>query len=97
MSQTHLDFDFLVAEERNQVRDNSRVYHHLDLLIASIREIGESPDCIYQNLPGEKNSSETAPEEWALLDQLTINCNQCLCALTGRKGTLNSRKCQQFN
>lgn len=75
MSQTHLDFDFLVAEERNQVRDNSRVYDHLDLLIASIREIGESPDCIYQNLPGERNSSGTAPKEWAFLDKFTINWN----------------------
>lgn len=54
--QTHLDFDFLVAEERNQVRDNSRVYHHLDLLVASVREIGESPDCVHQNLPGESSS-----------------------------------------
>lgn len=35
--QTYLNFNFLMTEKRNQMRDYSRVYHHLDLFIASIR------------------------------------------------------------
>lgn len=35
--QTDLHFNFLMTEKRNQMRDYSGVYHHLDLFIASIR------------------------------------------------------------
>lgn len=48
--QTHLNFNFLMAEQRNQMRDYSRVYYHLYLFIASISKVREGPDCIYQYL-----------------------------------------------
>lgn len=36
---THLNFDLLVAEQRHEERDDSRVDDHLDLLVAPIGQI----------------------------------------------------------
>lgn len=45
--QPHLNFDLLMAEERHQKRNNSRIDDHLDLFVASIRQIRQSPHCVY--------------------------------------------------
>lgn len=50
MHLTHLNFDLLVAKEGYQVRNNARVNDHLDLLIASISQIRQSPHCVHKDL-----------------------------------------------
>lgn len=46
----HLNFHLLMAEERHKKWNNSRVDDHLDLLVASVRQIRQSPHCVYEDL-----------------------------------------------
>ena len=39
-----------MTEKRHQFRDYSTIYHHLDLLIPTVREVGERPDRVYENV-----------------------------------------------
>ena len=54
LSSAYLNFDLLVTEQRDQVRDDHRVDDHLDLLIPGVRQVGQSPHCVYQDLEAEK-------------------------------------------
>lgn len=54
---THLNFDLLVAKERHQVRNNARVYDHLDLFVASVSQIRQSPHRVHQDLPDHNNNT----------------------------------------
>lgn len=50
MTKPNLNFDLLVAEERHEERNDPRINDHLDLLIAPVRQIGQSPHCVYEDL-----------------------------------------------
>lgn len=39
-----------MAEERHEKWNDPRIYNHLDLLVASIRQIRQSPHCVYEDL-----------------------------------------------
>lgn len=43
---SHLNFHLLMAEERHKIWNNTRIYNHLDLLVAPVRQIGQSPHCV---------------------------------------------------
>lgn len=51
----YLNFDLLVAEQRDKEGDDTWVYYHLNLLITSICQIRQSPHSVYQNLEKEKD------------------------------------------
>ena len=53
---THLNFDLLVVQQRNKEWYNSGLNNHLDLVIASVREIRQCPNRIYQDLKRTSNS-----------------------------------------
>lgn len=46
-AKSHLNFHLLVAKKRHKKRNNSRINDHLDLLVASVCQIGQSPHCVY--------------------------------------------------
>lgn len=46
-TKSHLNFDLLMAEERHKKWNDSRINDHLDLLVAPVRQIGQSPHCVY--------------------------------------------------
>lgn len=46
----YLNFDLLVAEQGDKEGDHARVYHHLNLLVPTIRQIGQSPHRVHQDL-----------------------------------------------
>lgn len=54
----YLNFDFLVTEQRHQMRDDAGVDDHLDLLVAGVCQVGQSPHCVYQNLETAKKNNE---------------------------------------
>lgn len=59
MQRSHLNFDLLVTEESHKNWDDSRVNDHLDLLVAPIRQVGQSPDCVYEDLSTQiRNTGE---------------------------------------
>lgn len=43
---SHLNFHLLMAEERHKKWNDTRIYNHLDLLVAAVRQIGQSPHCV---------------------------------------------------
>ena len=45
-----LHLHFPVGEQGHQLGHDAAVYHHLDLLVAPVSEVGESPDCVNQNV-----------------------------------------------
>ena len=45
-----LHLDFSVREEGHQLGHDPAIYHHLDLLVAPVSEVGESPDGVDQNV-----------------------------------------------
>lgn len=47
---SYLNFDLLMTEERHKKWNNSRINDHLDLLVAPVRQIGQSPHCVYKDL-----------------------------------------------
>lgn len=54
-SSSYLNFNFMMTEQRYQVRNDGRVDDHLDLLVPSIRQVRQSPDSIHQDLERTKN------------------------------------------
>jgi hypothetical protein len=50
----YLDFDLLVAKQGHQVGNDARVNDHLNLLVASVRQVGQSPHRVHQDLQGSK-------------------------------------------
>ncbi len=46
-TKSDLNFDLLMAEERHKKWNDSRINNHLDLLVAPVRQIGQSPHCVY--------------------------------------------------
>lgn len=57
---SYLNFDLLVTEQRDQMRDDARVDDHLDLLVPSVRQIGQSPHCVYQDLEAAKKKGNSS-------------------------------------
>ena len=55
---SYLNFDLLVTEQRNQMRDDTGVNDHLDLLVPSVRQIRQSPHRVYQDLKVAKRKNE---------------------------------------
>lgn len=55
----YLYFDFLVAEEGHQVRDDAGVDDHLDLLVARVRQVGQGPHSVHQDLEPKQAESVT--------------------------------------
>ncbi len=47
---TDLDFDLLVAQQGHEVGHDAGVDHHLDLLVAPVREVRQRPHRVHQNL-----------------------------------------------
>lgn len=47
---TYLNFDLLVAKQRHEEGDDSGVDDHLDLLVAPVGQIRQSPHCVYKDL-----------------------------------------------
>ena len=45
-----LHLHFPVGEKRHQLGHDAAVDDHLDLLVAPVSEVGESPDCVNQNV-----------------------------------------------
>lgn len=50
----YLDFDLLVAKQGHQVGHDARVDDHLNLLVAGVRQVGQSPHRVHQDLQGSK-------------------------------------------
>lgn len=51
----YLNFDLLVTEQGYQVRDDTRVDDHLDLFVPSVRQVGQSPDRVHQDLQARES------------------------------------------
>ena len=64
----YLNFDLLVAEQWHQVRHDARVDDHLDLLVAGIRQVGQRPHRVHQDLRrGEVKSATSGVKSMASL------------------------------
>ena len=45
-----LDLHLAVGEEGDQFGHDAAVYHHLDLLVAPVSEVGQSPDGVHKDV-----------------------------------------------
>lgn len=55
---SYLNFDLLVAEQGYKMRDDAGVDDHLDLLIPSVRQVGQSPHGVYKDLPAANTRNQ---------------------------------------
>lgn len=57
MQRSHLNFDLLVTEESHKNWDDSGVNDHLDLFVAPICQVGQSPNCVYEDLSRQMHNA----------------------------------------